>query len=103
VPEYLATDLHDHVFIECIRGQASEEQAARILPLAMRKVIIGAYAQTELAHGSNVMGLQTTFTFIRETDEFEVHTPSLEAIKWWPGCMVSEQRLSETSIAWPFA
>ena len=47
--------------------------------------VVGCYAQTELAHGSNVRGLQTTATFIPETDEIEVHTPTLDAAKWWPG------------------
>jgi hypothetical protein len=28
-------------------------------------------------HGSNVQGLETTATFVPETDEFELHTPTL--------------------------
>ena len=32
-------------------------------------------------------GLETTATFIPATDEFEIHTPTLSATKWWPGCM----------------
>lgn len=33
------------------------------------------------------MALETTATFVEETDEFEIHTPTLTATKWWPGCM----------------
>ncbi|RKO91254.1 acyl-CoA dehydrogenase/oxidase C-terminal, partial [Blyttiomyces helicus] len=36
-------------------------------------------------HGSNVQGLETTATFIPETDEFEIHSPSMTASKWWAG------------------
>lgn len=49
--------------------------------------IMGTYAQTELGHGSNVQGLETTATFDKEKDEFVIHTPTLTATKWWPGDM----------------
>lgn len=41
--------------------------------------------QTELQHGSNVAGLETTATFDEQTDEFIIHTPSVSATKWWIG------------------
>lgn len=47
--------------------------------------IIGCYAQTELGHGSNVQGLETTATFDPQTDEFIIHSPTLTSSKWWPG------------------
>lgn len=47
--------------------------------------MIGCFAMTELAHGSNVAGLETTATFDPETDEFVIHTPSVSATKWWIG------------------
>ena len=47
--------------------------------------IMGCYAQTELGHGSNVQGLETTATFDKETDEFIIHTPNIKATKFWPG------------------
>lgn len=40
---------------------------------------------TELAHGSNVAGLETTATFDERSDEFVIHTPSISATKWWIG------------------
>lgn len=46
----------------------------------------GAYAQTELGHGSNVRGLETTATFDPATDEFIIDSPTLTSMKWWPGC-----------------
>ena len=49
--------------------------------------IIGCYAQTELGHGSNVAGLETTATLDTTTDEFVVHTPTIRATKFWPGSL----------------
>lgn len=40
---------------------------------------------TELAHGSNVAGLETTATFDEQADQFVVHTPHIGATKWWIG------------------
>ena len=40
---------------------------------------------TELGHGSNVAGLETTATFDEAADEFVIHTPTLTATKWWIG------------------
>lgn len=47
--------------------------------------VIGCFAMTELAHGSNVAGLETTAEFDAATDEFVINTPHLGATKWWIG------------------
>lgn len=75
------TFLHDQVFIPNLLGQMSPEQQAKWVDKAKNYAIIGCYAQTELGHGSNVRGLETTATFIPETDQFDIHTPSLRATK----------------------
>ena len=69
------------MFIPAIKGQATKAQQEKWLPLANRQAIIGCYAQTELGHGSNVQGLETTATFDPATDEFIVHSPTLTATK----------------------
>jgi acyl-CoA oxidase len=55
------------------------------MPLANNLNIIGGYAQTELGHGSNVAGLETTATLDMKTDEFVIHTPTITATKFWAG------------------
>ena len=47
--------------------------------------ILGCYAQTELGHGSNVAGLETTATLDKLTDEFIIHSPTITSTKFWPG------------------
>lgn len=47
--------------------------------------MVGCFAMTELGHGSNVAGLETTATFDAAADEFIIHTPRVESTKWWIG------------------
>ncbi|XXG75813.1 hypothetical protein AAC387_Pa08g0307 [Persea americana] len=85
------TNLHWGMFIPAIKGQGTEEQQQKWLTLASKMQIIGCYAQTELGHGSNVQGLETTATFNPASDEFIIHSPTLTSRKvsngvvaWWP-------------------
>ncbi|KAL9547182.1 hypothetical protein MBANPS3_006299 [Mucor bainieri] len=47
--------------------------------------MVGCFAMTELGHGSNVPGLETTATFDEAADQFIIHTPTVTATKWWIG------------------
>ncbi|KAI9220900.1 acyl-CoA dehydrogenase/oxidase C-terminal [Blastocladiella britannica] len=87
VDETVPITLHEGMFLPVLRTQCSPEQAKYWLPLAEQYKIIGSYAQTELAHGSNLSGLETTATYIPETDEFEIHSPDITACKWWIGSL----------------
>ncbi|KAG8190495.1 hypothetical protein JTE90_006669 [Oedothorax gibbosus] len=84
-----ASPLHVHfvMFIPGLMGLATEDQQAKWLPDALEMKIIGSYAQTELGHGTFLRGLETTATYDPKTQEFVVNTPTLSAVKWWPGSL----------------
>ncbi|EEP81962.1 predicted protein [Uncinocarpus reesii 1704] len=73
------------IFISNLERQMSDEQKAIWIPKAERLEIFGSYAQTELGHGSNVRGIETTATFDRGTDEFIINSPTLSSTKYWIG------------------
>ncbi|KAF6165692.1 hypothetical protein GIB67_012589 [Kingdonia uniflora] len=56
VDEPAFTDLHWGMFIPTIKGQSTEQQQQKWLPLTYKMQIIGCYAETELGHGSNWPG-----------------------------------------------
>jgi len=55
--------------------------------LIQSRAVFGCYMQTELGHGTNVSRLETTSTFVPETQEFEIHSPTLTSSKWWIGAL----------------
>ncbi|OWY93716.1 Peroxisomal acyl-coenzyme A oxidase [Phytophthora megakarya] len=83
--EQVPFDLHRNMFIPTIETQGTDEQRAKWLPLAKKYRVIGAYAQTELGHGSNVQGIETVATYDKATQEFIINSPTLTSRKWWPG------------------
>jgi len=79
--------VHFGLFFGAISGQANAEQLSYWVSKGALNLsgVIGCFAMTELGHGSNVAGLETTATFDEASDEFIIHTPTLTATKWWIG------------------
>lgn len=76
------------LFLGCVRGNGTFEQLkywGKQREIGSLKGAYGCFGMTELAHGSNVAGLETTATFDKETDEFIINTPHIGATKWWIG------------------
>ncbi|KAJ5647967.1 hypothetical protein N7490_004339 [Penicillium lividum] len=90
--EYLVSDvspyfLHLEMFVTTVREQGNEAQRAHWMPLIDSWKIVGAYAQTELGHGSNVRGLELQARWDPQSREFILHSPTLTASKWWNGSL----------------
>ncbi|XP_028394641.1 peroxisomal acyl-coenzyme A oxidase 1-like isoform X2 [Dendronephthya gigantea] len=81
------TGLHRSMFTTIIEVQSTPEQLEKWMPLIKKYRIVGTYAQTEMGHGTNVRGLETTATYSPETETFIIHSPTLTATKWWPGSL----------------
>lgn len=79
--------LHMGMFTKTLREQGTPGQHEKFLKRALDYEIIGCYAQTELGHGSNVRGLETTATWNPDRKTFTIHSPFLTASKWWIGSL----------------
>lgn len=75
----------NRIFLSNLERQMSDEQKAIWVPKARRYEIFGSYSQTELGHGSNVKGIETTATFDKDNDEFVINSPTLSSTKYWIG------------------
>lgn len=73
------------IFMSNLERQMSDEQKAIWIPKAERFEIFGSYSQTELGHGSNVRGIETTATLNEYTDQFIINSPTLSSTKYWIG------------------
>ena len=97
VADDLPTSLHWVMFVPNIISLCDEEQKAKWLPMCRDWKMIGCYAQTEVGHGSNVRGLETTATFVKEGSNLKggnekggawvINSPTLTSIKFWPGTL----------------
>ena len=79
--------LHFQMFTTVLLSQADEEQLSWWKEDALDMRILGCYAQTEIGHGSNIQGLETTATFVKENYEFLLHSPTISSTKFWIGAL----------------
>ncbi|ODV78505.1 acyl-coenzyme a oxidase [Suhomyces tanzawaensis NRRL Y-17324] len=76
------------LFLNGVRGNGTADQYkfwAKKMEAGIMKQLYGCFGMTELGHGSNVAGMETTATFDEDTDEFIIDTPHIGATKWWIG------------------
>ena len=72
------------LFVETIDYLGTSKHASMITE-TLRLKHYGCFAMTELGHGSNVAGVETTATFDKTTRQFTINSPTPTAAKWWIG------------------
>ncbi|ORZ01098.1 acyl-CoA dehydrogenase/oxidase C-terminal [Syncephalastrum racemosum] len=79
--------VHYGLFVGALQSNASPGQLSYWFQKGALSLngVVGCFAMTELGHGSNLPGLETTATFDEASDQFIIHTPTLTATKWWIG------------------
>eukprot|EP01133_Synstelium_polycarpum_P006249 gene6249-7245_t len=56
--------------------------------------LLGVFGLTELGHGSNVQGLETTSTYDEKTREFIINSPTWNSQKYWPGNIATHGQMA---------
>ena len=84
----LSIRLSVHIILYCdtIRTLGTEKHWPYV-ERAFRLKDYGSFCLTELGHGSNAAGVETTATYDHSTREFELHSPTSTAAKWWIGAV----------------
>ncbi|WP_404291289.1 acyl-CoA dehydrogenase [Glutamicibacter arilaitensis] len=73
------------LFAGAIMHLGTAEHHAKWLPGAMNLQVPGAFAMTEIGHGSDVAAVATTATYDPDSEEFIIHTPFAAAWKEYLG------------------
>ena len=86
--------VHFGLFGGAIINLGTEEQLQEFGPKVISLELPGAYAMTEVGHGSNVQALETTIAFDAATDELVVHSPTPSATKTYIGNAAEDARMA---------
>ena len=82
------------LFAGSIQRLGTEYHHQKYLTDAASTTLMGCFAMTEIGHGSNVQGLETTAVYERETESFVVHSPAYSAGKNYIGNAAEDGRLA---------
>lgn len=86
--------VHFGLFGGAIASLGTDEQLAQFIPSVINLELPGAYAMTEVGHGSNVQALETTITYDPDTDELVVHSPTESSTKTYIGNAAEDARMA---------
>ncbi|GAM28721.1 hypothetical protein SAMD00019534_118970 [Acytostelium subglobosum LB1] len=77
--------VHFSLFGNAVLNLGTEKHHLKYLKDIDTWKLPGCFGMTELGHGSNVQGVETTATYDKDTQEFIINTPSDSAQKFWIG------------------
>ena len=70
--------------VQVLRTLGSDSQREEWVPKIRNHLVQACYAQTELSVGSDTQSVGTLSIFDEKTQEFIIHSPAVENMKWWP-------------------
>ncbi len=82
------------LFAGSIQRLGTDYHHERYLRDAASATLMGCFAMTEIGHGSNVQGLETTAVYQRASDDFVLHSPTYSAGKNYIGNAADDGRLA---------
>jgi len=82
------------LFAGSIQRLGTEYHHRKYLPDATSTALMGCFAMTEIGHGSNVQGLETTAVYQSEHDFFVLHSPTYSAGKNYIGNAAEDGQLA---------
>lgn len=90
----IKTGVQHGLFGGAITNLGTDYHHRTFLPGAISTDLLGCFAMTELGHGSDVQSLETTITWLPDTSEFEVHSPTPSATKAYIGNAARDGRMA---------
>lgn len=90
----IKTGVQHGLFGGAITNLGTEYHHHTFLPGAITTDLLGCFAMTEIGHGSDVQSLETTITWLPQTREFEVHSPTPSSTKAYIGNAARDGRMA---------
>lgn len=85
VSDVITLDVNFYLYGLTIKGLGTTEYHMKLLKDLCDLKYFGCFAMTELSHGSNVQGVETTATYDVASKSFILQTPHEWAMKYWIG------------------
>ena len=82
------------LFAGTVYRLGTERHHTEVLPDALSGDLLGCFAMSETGHGSNVADIETTATYLPESEQFEINTPNDLARKDYIGNAARDGRVA---------
>jgi acyl-CoA oxidase len=76
--------VHYGLYCKTIKNLGTDKHMKTLME-GIKTKHLGCFGLTELGHGSNVRGIETTAIYDHETQEFVLNSPSQTSMKFWIG------------------